>query len=398
MKDVVKNMLKFGISVLDKIIPKQKNLIIFGARGGSMYYDNSRYLFEYMLEHHPEFECIWLSINESVIDKVNRLRLKFTVDKLIAYYPRKGVGLWKFLRAKFCVMSHGYADFGLYVGQSSPKKVIFLWHGLPIKNIMYASERGEHPRKPYKIDLFPVNSRFEKYVFSYCFGIPAIKKVFKVWGTPRLSILHENIRKNGKLDKKRLLKDINVTDFPVEKLILYAPTYREETITKFFPFEYDKDQLDKILEDEKALILLRAHVSDINVEFFDESRHKRIVYWNQDEYPDLYDYLHLIDVVIIDYSSLYFECVYLDIPIIFLPYDRYEYEDKWGFLYPYDSIMVGREVMNLVGVMEVIQTKQLAFNYPYTEYLERRRIKGLFHETSDGRSCERITEWIQANQ
>jgi len=390
MKDTVKSILKFGIAVLDKLIPKQKNLIVFGARGGSMYYDNSQYLFEYMLKHHPEFECIWLSINKSVIDKVN-----FSFDKPIAYYPRKGIGLWKFLRSKYAVLSHGYADMGLYIGRSSPKKVIFLWHGLPMKNIMYASKRGVPPKKPYKIDLFPVNSRMEKYVFAYCFEIPAKKDILKVWGSPRLDKIHTEVQGNKDTQRQEFLKELDITDLSVEKIILYAPTYREDAITKFFPFEYDSKLLDEILEKNKAIILLRTHVSDTNAEFSESySRHKRVFYWDQQAFPDLYKSLNLMDSVITDYSSLYFEALYLDIPIIFIPYDKDEYQEAWEFLYPYDSITAGYTATDGSEFLRILTWVLITEK---SLLLELHIIKSLFHEVFDGKSCKRIVEWIQVN-
>lgn len=392
MKDFLKSVLKFGIAVLDKLIPKQKNLIVFGARGGSMYYDNSRYLFEYMLKHHPEFECVWLSINKPVIATVNFI---FTADKPIAFYPRKGIGLWKFLRAGYAVLSHGYADMGLYIGRSSPKKVIFLWHGLPMKNIIYASKRGVPPKKPYKIDLFPVNSRIEKYVFAYCFEIPAKKDILKVWGSPRLDKIHTQLQGNITIQKHNFLQELDITDLSVEKIILYAPTYREESITKFFPFEYDRDLLDTLLERHKAIILLREHVSDTNAELSKSyANHKRVFYWDQRDFPDLYKSLNLMDCVITDYSSLYFEALYLDMPIFFIPYDEYEYQQSWEFLYPYDYITAGFKVKDGDEFLNI-----LAWSLSSGRSLhDFQTIKHLFHEVFDGQSCKRIVEWIKKDK
>jgi len=94
------------VAVLDNIIPKKSNLIIFGARGGTMYYDNSKILFEYIRDNHPEFECVWLSTVKNICGK-----LTSTYNKDICFNTRTRLGLWKFLRARFAVMSHGFGDF-----------------------------------------------------------------------------------------------------------------------------------------------------------------------------------------------------------------------------------------------------------------------------------------------
>lgn len=385
-------LIKSIISFLDRIIPKKSNLVIFGARGGTMYYDNSKYLFEYMRDNHPELECVWLTLKPHICNRLNNqgYYTEGFKPRRKCELARTRRGIWTFLRAKFAVLSHGYADMGLYLSNSTPKKVIMLWHGLPIKNIMFAS-KGEKPKKPMKIDLFPVSSRLEKMIMSYCFEIPARKDVLKVWGTPRLDKMQSRIQKNQDSQRKRFLQEINVTNYPVEKIILYAPTYRSELTTKFFPFEYDKDKLNRLLDNNKAIILLRTHVSDKQAEFFDWSQHDRVIYWDQEKYPDLYDYLHLMDIVITDYSSLYFECLYLNVPMVFVPYDDYLYEEKWGFLTPYHHITTGYKVRDGKRFVHALSV-YLTVGDHFIDGEER--LKHLFHEVFDGKSCERIAGWI----
>jgi len=266
-----------------------------------------------------------------------------------------------------------------------------LWHGTSLKGVMYRSKKSK-PKKPMKIDLLPVNSKMDKYLFSYLFNIPSDLNVVQVMGTPRMDIMRKKTLGNVAEDKKRFLAEINETALSVEKIVLYAPTHRENDTTRFFPFRYNKEDLNKILEDNKAIILLRTHVNDSKAEIFDYSKHRRIIYWDQNKYPDLYNYLHLMDVVITDYSSLYSECLYLHIPMIFVPYDEFEFGCKWGFLYPYQHITAGIKVTEqrsfLLSLSIHLKSREQHSTLPHT-------FKHIFHEVFDGKSCERITEWIK---
>ena len=53
------------------------------------------------------------------------------------------------------------------------------------------------------------------------------------------------------------------------------------------------------------------------------------------------DYLNIFDVLITDYSSIYFDYMLLERPMIFLPYDLAEYEGTVGFTIDYNKYAPG---------------------------------------------------------
>ena len=66
IKDVLIN-LATGITGL---IPKKKNLWLFGAWQARLYADNSKYLFEYINSNHQEINAVWLTREKSVVAEV----------------------------------------------------------------------------------------------------------------------------------------------------------------------------------------------------------------------------------------------------------------------------------------------------------------------------------------
>ena len=54
MRDFIKILIFFII----KIIPKNKNLLVFGDRAGLRFADNSKHLFIYLNKYKKRFRCI----------------------------------------------------------------------------------------------------------------------------------------------------------------------------------------------------------------------------------------------------------------------------------------------------------------------------------------------------
>jgi hypothetical protein len=57
---------------LSFLIPKDKNLWIFGSMFGAGYADNSKYFFEYIRKYHPEVRAVWFSACSDSVDEVRR--------------------------------------------------------------------------------------------------------------------------------------------------------------------------------------------------------------------------------------------------------------------------------------------------------------------------------------
>jgi CDP-glycerol glycerophosphotransferase len=68
---------------------------------------------------------------------------------------------------------------------------------------------------------------------------------------------------------------------------------------------------------------------------------ERIVPMQGDVVPEINEVLASFDVLITDYSSVYYDYLMLDRPTIFLPYDVDAYAKAPGFYVPFDEIAAG---------------------------------------------------------
>src|SRR5699024_10035846 len=148
------------------------------------------------------------------------------------------------------------------------------------------------------------------------FGVSQEK--IKIWGQPRNDAIFKKNNKNEILNE--LYSDL----LSHQNIILYAPTFRDNSKTILFPFEdFDSKQLDNFLEENQLLIFIRCHQSDINN--IEKNFGNRVKFINEDKIEDIMDIINIFDLLITDYSSIYIDYLLTNNPILFLPYDKEEY-------------------------------------------------------------------------
>ena len=98
------------------------------------------------------------------------------------------------------------------------------------------------------------------------------------------------------------------------------------------------------------------------------------------------------DILITDYSSIYFDYLLLNRPIIFIPLDLEEYAQTRGFLLePYDFWAPGPKVTTVDALIDEIR-KCLADPACYEE--ERVVVNNLINRFQDGNSSRRVWEEV----
>lgn len=374
MKLILLYFYKKIIEILDYIIPKQKDIIIFGSNGGNKISGNPKFLYEYLYGDNY-YNCYFYLNNEN------------KSSNIINYKSLENI--WVFLRAKTLIGSHGLGDFGP-LSWSNKKIFIQTWHGTPLKTMGHAdkSETSEHLKKLKehndKVNALLTTSDFSSGLISRCFNINE-RKIFSI-GYPRNDKL---LKSNYKNKIKNL--DFNLPEY--DQTILYAPTYRRWENAKFFPFEdMDFYQLNKFLENNKLILFLRGHIND-NFSQNEVQSSKRIILLNDDICPDINNYLHNIDILITDYSSIYFDYLLLNRPCIFIPYDLELYKEKRGLLLDdYDFWAPGPKVLDFKSFINEI-SKVINEIDQYKE--QRKVINRIINNKQTENSSQKVMELIE---
>lgn len=364
-------------------IRKDKRKIIFTSTGNIKYDHNSKYLFEYFLKYYPEFEVKYV---------INNPDLKISLEEKIGNYfidttSIKGI-LYSLKAYTWITSSLELPVGGLF--QRINRLVVHLGHGTPLKNIGFLEKNiGILKKVHYTLIknnfsyVLSTSYNFNKIMSSFL-KIP-IKRVFTN-GQPRLDSIFE--KKGNVLEEIFKIKENT-------KNILYAPTWRQNSETKLFPFlDFDVQEIEKFLGINRINIFLRVH-PDFETEIDEELVKVQGIYiLDSKVVKDISEYLSYFDLLITDYSSIFIDYLLLDRAILFLPYDFEQYNKEIGFTVDYISHTPGPKSYSFENFKEEIIKLLNDREYYYQNRIEAKKFYNLY---TDNKNCERISKFILEN-
>lgn len=368
MKKIV-NFLKIMTYKAIYNVEPNKYIWIFSSTDNEKYNYNAKYLFEYVLHNEKNIQPYFV-INDDLLRK--KLQSKYGEKFFIETKTKSGIK--KVLSGGVWFTSAGLPLYG--VNLNKKRLIINLWHGIPLKKITLMENKVSKLKKYYFNKIFSQNysyilttSKNLIPIMRDSFGVK--DELIKVWGQPRNDCLFEDISK----DK---LHDLFINLPVYEKLILYAPTYRDNGETKIFPFEdYSKNELERFLEENKSIIFIRTHLSEsTNMEQYIG---KRIRFLNENLVEDIMEVLKVFDILITDYSSIYIDFLLLNRPILFIPYDKDEYMCERGLNFEYDKVTPGYKPKDM---KELIIYISMIFNHIDEFENDRQRVNKYFNEVN----------------
>lgn len=279
---------------------------------------------------------------------------------------------------------------------------IELWHGFPLKAMGLLDKGLSSQQKRKGSDIFELIDYFISYsnlfntLMNACVGIVGDKYV--ITGAPRNDFL---FRANGIQNIKKIFPNI-----PAGKIIFYLPTFRKgyhkEAEGSFEPLsilnEFDLKKLNEFLEANKLVLLMKLHPNEESIlQLMDVELSERILILKNKELEknclDLYELLNAADLLVTDYSSVYFDFLLLDKPILFFAPDIKEYERNRGLLLtPYEFWTPGPKVTDQKGFER--EVLKLLSDRKYYEF-QRKLIKDLVHHYKDGESSKRVWKFIE---
>lgn len=305
------------IRILKIFIKPDDKLILFVSFGGKKFDDSPRAIYDVMIkdERFKEYKLVWAfhEPNKFYLDS------KVKIDTIQYYIIALKARVW---------ITNSTVERGLnFKGINT--FYFNTWHGTPIKkmgvDIPLSNESFNISKQWKNIDIMTSQSNYEAGIFSRVFNIERSK--FLVCGLPRNDELYQlrNEAKKDLLTKMGLPLD--------KKIILYAPTFREykkdEGLNCIMKPPIDLNKWENEIGD-KYIVLIRAHyevAKVLNVTF-----NNKFAY-DFSGYPSLNDLMLVSDLLISDYSSIFFDYSILNRPMFYFTYDYDEYEKKRGLYF-----------------------------------------------------------------
>jgi len=381
VKNLLLGLLNLPLYWIAKLVPKDENIWIFGSWLGEKYADNSKYLFEYINKKHPEIRAIWITKDVSIINK-----LKKEGYEVYKAYSIKSIMISLKAKCSIFVQSNKYDNL-LFLNNSKVKK-IQLWHGAPLKKIGFDDKiftKNSLPKLLYKLKhfLFPfLNEQYDLVVAISEEDRKNFRTAFKV---KKISIT--GYPRNDALFKFKYKKNKGYT-------VIYLPTFRGnigDKIDLFSDFNFDIEKWNEILCQNNIVLNIKMHpVNKPKDELIEKYKSLNSISFMEE--VDVAEILPNTDILITDYSSVFFDFLLTNRPIIFAPFDYEKYITKDRELYyDYDEVTPGPKCKNWDEVLEwIVKFKE----NPELYKEEREVIKNRFHKYQDGKNCERVYKEI----
>lgn len=295
-----------------RLLPLQRK-IVFCHFFGKAPADEPKFIFEALHKKDPTIKCIWL-VQDPKCPMPDGL-------KGVRYGSPAAIYHW--YTAKIWIDS---CKATLRAPKRKGQFFLECWHGsIPLKQIeadvenILSKEYLDHAKKDSKIiDLMYSNNSFMRKLFRSRFWYSG--KVIKC-DEPRMAILNMGDQIRPKIEKK-------LDGISGKKIIVYAPTFRNDSEKKWFFWNYSSVvKACQIKFGGDFVFLIKFHPNTLCSPYCDKSLNETI---NASDYPDLQELMAIADVLITDYSSAMFEFGKTGKPVFLFCPDLKEYvaEDR----------------------------------------------------------------------
>lgn len=370
------------------------NIIVFSSSNNYKYSGNIKYLFEY-LNAISKYHCYWVTESDDIKNylkskKFNYISNQNILKKLLILFKCK------------IMISSGTSFYNPYNIISNDKRIIKIctMHGTGPKLTI---ERSTNIDKTVKL-IKDIN----QYTYvAFCtdhssnvIGVNQLvlpKEKTKILGSPKQDKLYDKKSIIEIYNQKKWTKLFMGDDYDNQKIIYYAPTFREfkSNIPIKNLIDYNDKKLNEFLSENKFCLLYSYHsLSNFERHIKDS---KNIKFIDDKKYP-LFDNIELmceVDMLLGDYSTLSTDFLILRKPQAFIMPDFEKVRDTKGFAENLKGHIPGEEIKSFAELKNTLTTylsnpeKYLEDFSEQISYLESRYI-GYASEAS----CKRFLDLI----
>lgn len=367
----------------------QEQWILYEAFAGRGILCNPKALFE-ALRNRNEFKSylhIWvldcMKEHKELIDAYKN-------DPSVIFVERHTKSYMKYLaEAKYLINN---STFPGYFIKRKEQVYINTWHGIPLKKMGYDMPGGNFNaantiRNFLAADFLLSANKFQSDMYWKSYKLEGL------WNGKVIETGHARNDVFWKDNKEKIyqqLSGLGLVSDREKKIILYAPTWRGDDFSK--PREEADEYLQFVKRLEKKLpaneyqILVKPHQQvyhqiegrpDIRGKFVPSS-------------VDTNELLSVTEILITDYSSIYFDFLATGRTVLFYIPDLEEYADTRGFYMPLEELP-GPATKSLDDVSEwILDLEEVQHQY---RELYKKNVRWVL-ESEDGHVCDRIIDAV----
>lgn len=360
------------------VVRRRDKLWVFAC--GSGIGEGALELYRFARTADPSLRLVWLVRSRTELGDARQRGLK-------AATRSSWRGFRLTLRARVVVVTHGLGDanrFGMHGAF-----IVQLWHGIPLKRIQLDSPstfRGFAPRltralyrrSASRIDLVPAASEVSAERLRSAFGLSAERVV--VTGDPRDDVLFRD------RDAARIVLTRGIGEFGADRVVLYAPTWRDGESDPSIPTDAEWASIAAHLDSNSSVLVVRPHPYSVGDYRAGTNVSSRIRLLPASTQNDINAVLPAVDILITDYSSTTFDFALLGRPIVFLAPDAETYTRTRGLYEPYRQFSGGSDVATWGDVITLLSDDRALSRLSAHAH----SLVQAHHTFRDGRNTERL--------
>ncbi len=368
-----------------------EKIIIFEAFGGRNYTCSPKAIYEKMItmEEFKDYKMVWAFIEPLKHEVAPFANLEVIVSKSDDYYKY-------FAMAKYWIVNSIVPEG---IVKKDEQIYVQCWHGTPLKKLRYdiavngsSLNSVEEIRKrndvdAKRFDYFISPSKYCTEKFTSAFNLKKLGKedIIIEKGYPRNDFLFNKSEEDILNIKKKL-------GLPKDKKVLfYLPTFRDNQHTSGVGYTYniaiDFDRLYQKFKDE-LVILFSPHYYVANS--IDLSKYQGFVF-NVAKYDEINELYLVSDIIMTDYSSVFFDYANLKRPILFYMYDYNDYKDNLRDFYISLDELPGPIAHTQDELEDNLQNIDQLFEQYQDKY---KNFNNKFNYLDDGSASERVIKEI----
>ncbi len=377
--------------------PVHDRCIFYEAFAGLGILDNPRAIFKYLLSDSDfkNYTHIWSIDN---LQLANDNIKEFSSLDNVKIVKKDSAAYYKYLATSKYLISN--STFGYYFEKRPEQVYINTWHGVPTKSMGYEHtvERVENARGPAR------NYLMANYIVSANRFMTDVmyRRAYKADGLFEGTVLETGYPRSDAIvcpDTDSVYKKLNDLNIPTDKkIILYAPTWKGNLYNQL---DYDVSELKSIVEkftrgiDPKNYrIYLRVHYFLYKILAKDPELEPLLIPFT----IDTNELLSVVDVLISDYSSIFFDFIATKKPIVFYVPDLEDYSSGRGLYIPVSKLpgIVSSDINEITEALRDICKDETAYTAKYTVLLNEMTKWCSYND--DGQACKRLVDIIFKNK
>lgn len=398
---------KANYSFLYKKLCVKKNYIFYESRDGKSMTDSPYAIFKYLLENDYEkkYIHIWSIDNKK---KLRFYKQKYKKHKNIRFVLRMTNKYFYYLTTSKYLLNN--STFPNIFTVKDEQIYVNTWHGTPLKHMGFDIKDN-----PFGTSNVLRNFLSADYILSpNKFTTEILKNSFKL-----KDLFHGKILEDGypridltvNANKSKIINSLINLNLKLQnkKIILYAPTWKGNDTSK------PRNDLEQIYNDIKVLEFRLG--SEYNI----LTKVHPFLYKEAESFDLLQDYLvpdtfetnellSVVDILITDYSSIFFDFLITKKPIIFYMWDYDDYKTNRGIYIEPDKLPgpictnIDRVISNIKNIKDAIKKYSDKYDFFIKEFcyhnygnVTEKIVNKIFNSNND-LSSQRLIETNQKKE